>query len=97
MLPARWKALIHDGRRGVFHQHMTSPFITTRSVSEGAVEVCPTDGEVGPRATVVQHQERKQPSQPTRSTKEMPIANDIAINQRSQRRAENVDTVGVTG
>jgi hypothetical protein len=48
------------------------------------------------RATVVQHQDRKQPSQPTRPTKEMPITNDIATNQRHQRRAENVDTKVLT-
>jgi hypothetical protein len=53
--------------------------------------------EVRPRATVVQHHDRKQPSQPTSPTCARPVTNGVAIKQRSQLRAENVDTVGATG
>jgi hypothetical protein len=53
--------------------------------------------EVGLRATVVQHQRRNEPSQPTRPTRARPQSTESWSNQLSQRRAENVDTVGVTG
>ncbi|MFZ0716789.1 hypothetical protein, partial [Mycobacterium sp.] len=48
------------------------------------------------RATVVQRQDRTQPSQPTSPTREMPVTNGVATDQRHQRWAENVDTKMLT-
>jgi hypothetical protein len=44
-------------------------------------------------ATVVQHQDRKQPPQPTRPSRGTPATNGVEIDQRGPRQAEDVDMV----
>ena len=65
MFPARWKALTRDGRGGVFHQRMTSPFVTRRSGSEPAAGRCAqltakagSVQEAGPAGTPSGHAQR---------------------------------------
>jgi hypothetical protein len=96
-ISARWKAMSSDGGGGVFPVRIIAsrpPCLGLRAQVElGGASYT----EVRPRATVVQHHDRKQPSQPTSPTCARPVTNGVAIKQRSQLRAENVDTVGATG
>lgn len=94
---ARWKAMTRDDRawasgRGVTSLNLGSPHWLAHLRT--GLQVAAMAGELyWLRATVLQHQDRKQPSQPTSPSRGGAATNDIATTQRHQRRAENLGVV----